>query len=66
MSFIETARNYLKDSVSELRKVTWPTKHQMIELSVIVIVITGLVTLYVAVLDGLLSAGYEKLLTFLS
>jgi preprotein translocase subunit SecE len=42
---------YLKETVSELKLVRWPTKQETINLTVIVIAISILVGLYVGGLD---------------
>lgn len=44
-------RNWLNDAASELAKVTWPTKKEVSNGTVVVIVATVIATLYVALLD---------------
>lgn len=65
MSLISRIKQYFTDSVSELRKVTWPTRRQMVELSGIVLVITLAVTIFLAILDWGFAAGYEQILNLL-
>jgi preprotein translocase subunit SecE len=43
--------NYLKEVKLELSKVTWPKKDQVIKLTLIVFVISGIVAIYVGGLD---------------
>jgi len=50
---------YLLDSKAELKKVTWPTKNELIKHTLIVI---GL-SLFVAAFLGVLDLGFAKLLT---
>ena len=52
---------YVKDSKSELGKVTWPTKKDTIKYSILVIVITLFVAVFFGGLDWILSTGLEQL-----
>jgi preprotein translocase subunit SecE len=52
---------YLKDTLSELRQVRWPTRQATIKLTGIVIGISLLVGIYI----GLLDYAFTHLLTFL-
>lgn len=49
---------YFKEVKSELQKVTWPKKKEVLKLTLIVILISGIIALYV----GLLDFGFTKLL----
>lgn len=53
---------YLKDSVSELRKVTWPTKEQTLRLTIIVSVFSLIVAALFGVLDYVFGFGFTQLL----
>jgi preprotein translocase subunit SecE len=44
-------RRYFKEVVSELRKVSWPTREQVRNLTVLVFAISLVVGLYITVLD---------------
>lgn len=44
---------FLREVVSELKKVTWPTRDETIKLTVIVIVISVLVGAFIGSLDSL-------------
>lgn len=50
---------YLKDSVTELRKVVWPTKKQTINYSLIVIAMAIGVAVFFAVLDNIFNLMLE-------
>lgn len=54
--------NYIKDSIEELKKATWPTKNQAVKLTVITIVFTILATLLLSVSDLVFKEGYQGLL----
>ncbi len=53
---------YVKDSISELRKVTWPTKKQAINYTIIVVVLAIGMAIFFAVLDQLFNLGLEHLI----
>jgi preprotein translocase subunit SecE len=44
-------RRFLQEAWSELKKVSWPTREQVINLTVLVFVVTFAVGIYVGVLD---------------
>ena len=46
-------RRFIEESWSELKKVTWPTREQTRNLTVLVFVISGAVGLFIAVFDAL-------------
>lgn len=53
---------YVKDSISELKKVTWPTKKQAIAYTIIVVAMSFGMAILFAVLDKLFSFGLDKLI----
>ena len=55
-------RRFLDEAWSELKKVTWPTREQTRNLSVLVFVISGLIGLFIAVFDQ----AYNIVLAFLA
>jgi len=60
---ITRTRTYLTESAAELRKVAWPTRRTVVNLTVIVIAVSALVGAYIAVIDLLLLLGMDRLLT---
>jgi preprotein translocase subunit SecE len=46
-------RRFIEESWSELKKVTWPTREQTRNLTVLVFVISAVVGAYIAVFDAL-------------
>lgn len=52
---------YFKEVKSELQKVTWPKRKEVLKLTLIVILISGIIAAYV----GLLDLGFTKLLEIL-
>jgi preprotein translocase SecE subunit len=47
-------RNYLSEAWSELKKVAWPTRQTVLNLTLIVIAVSIAVGIYIAVLDTVL------------
>jgi preprotein translocase subunit SecE len=60
---ITRTRDYLTESWAELRKVAWPTRRTVVNLTLIVIAVSALVGAYIAILDALLFFGMDQLLT---
>lgn len=46
-----TVISFLGESYSELRKVRWPTRKELISYTIVVIVTVAIITVYFAVLD---------------
>ena len=52
---IARIRRYFAESYSELKKVTWPTREQVRNLTVLVFVISGVFGVYIGFFDFLWS-----------
>jgi len=48
---------YLSDTAAELKQVSWPTQHQAMLYTVLVIGITAIVSLFVGAFDYVFSEG---------
>lgn len=48
---------YLKDTVAELKQVSWPTQKQATLYTILVIIISGVTAVYVGAFDYLFSQG---------
>ena len=55
-------RQYLTEAWSELKKVTWPTRQTVINLTLIVLAVSIAVGIYIAILDSALHALLEQVL----
>jgi preprotein translocase subunit SecE len=44
---------YLRETVAELRKVTWPTRKEATQLTVIVLIVIGLTSVFLGLMDFL-------------
>lgn len=54
-SWIERAKVFLSETRTELKKVTWPTRQELRESTIVVIVSTFIVTVFIGVVDQVLS-----------
>ncbi len=52
------------DVVTELKKVTWPTKKETVRLTTVVIVTSLIIGLYIGIIDVLLAKGLELVTKF--
>jgi preprotein translocase subunit SecE len=55
-------RNYLGEIAIEMRKVTWPTREELKESTKLVIIATFVVTLFVGLVDQVLTLIIRRLL----
>lgn len=62
LSFGERAKRFFRDTKAELKKVTWPTKDQLIHNTGVIIVFIIIITVILSVLD-VAFAQLFKLLT---
>jgi preprotein translocase subunit SecE len=58
----EKIRKFFSEIVSELKKVTWPTRDELKESTKLVIIATFVVTLFVGVVDQILTLIIRRLL----
>lgn len=63
MNIVDSVKNYFIGSYAEMKKVTWPTKQQTINYSLMVIGLSLGMALFFALLDYVFSTGITKLIT---
>lgn len=54
--------NYVKSSLEELSKVTWPTKNQAVRLTIIVFVFCVIFALFMGFMDLVFNEGYKYII----
>ena len=59
---MEKFKKYLHEAYLEIRKVTWPTKKETYQYTLLVIAITLGIALYTFVLDGLFNDLLNRIL----
>lgn len=52
--------NYIKDTRSELKHVSWPTKKQSIWFTIVVVVVSLITAFFLGFFDFIFSLGLEK------
>ena len=62
MAIIESIKNYFIGSYAEMKKVTWPTKKQTINYSLLVIGLSVGMAVFFSVLDYVFNLGVETLI----
>jgi preprotein translocase subunit SecE len=63
MTAIDRLNSFLKDVRVEVRKVTWPTRDELRESTMVVIVTVAIISLFTAVVDRIVGLVVTKLLT---
>jgi len=58
----EKIRKFFSEIVAELKKVTWPTREELKESTKLVIIATFVVTIFVGLVDQLLTLLIRRLL----
>ncbi|MBR4508125.1 MAG: preprotein translocase subunit SecE [Elusimicrobiaceae bacterium] len=54
--------NFFKESYGELKKSVWLSKQQMIQSTIFVFIVVGIVTLYIAIIDWGLAGILSRIL----
>jgi len=57
MSIVERTNSFLQSAWAESKKVTWPSRQELVESTRVVIVATLVIMLYLFVVDRILSLG---------
>lgn len=55
--------NYFSESLQELGKVAWPTRHRAVNICILVVVFVGISALAIAGIDFVFNVGYRYLFT---
>ncbi|MFA7245144.1 MAG: preprotein translocase subunit SecE [Candidatus Magasanikbacteria bacterium] len=63
MKFFKSIGQYIINSIHELKKVTWPTKKQVLTYTLVVVVMSLAVAVYFGVLDYGFNWLFELIIT---
>jgi preprotein translocase subunit SecE len=58
---MEKIKKFLKEVQAELRKVTWPTKDELIGSTIVTIVVSLVVAIFIGIVDRILSIGIRSI-----
>lgn len=62
MKLIESIGNYYNDVVAEMKKVTWPSKDELRESTLVVLTVAGVLALFTFVIDESLNLLIKQFL----
>lgn len=54
--------NYIQESIAEMKKVTWPTKKETRNYTILVIAISLGVALFLGLLDYIFTTGFQLII----
>jgi preprotein translocase subunit SecE len=60
---IQKITTYIRESIAELKKVTWPTRKLTIAYTLLVIGISLALAIFIGIADFVLALGVEKIIT---
>ncbi len=63
MNFIIKIKNYFVSSYQEIKKVSWPTRHQVINLALSLLVLCLVVIIFIGFFDFLFLEGTRIFIT---
>jgi preprotein translocase subunit SecE len=59
---VPQSRQFLTEVWAELRKVHWPTRQETVAATIVVLVVVSLVSLWLSLVDGILSFFFTRFL----
>jgi len=62
MKYVNKLVQYIKESIAELKKVTWPTKKETTNYTLLVIGISLAVAAFIGIVDFILTLGVEQII----
>lgn len=62
MKYLLQLKDYIKGSIEEMRKVTWPTKKQTTTYTILVIAMSIGVAIFFGALDYVFNIGLEQII----
>jgi preprotein translocase subunit SecE len=62
MDFLRRAQEFVREVIAEFRKVTWPSRQELINSTVVVITVTVVVALFLGSVDIALAKIVEAIL----
>jgi preprotein translocase subunit SecE len=62
MDFLRRAQEFVREVLAEFRKVSWPSRQELINSTVVVITVTVVVSLFLGAVDIVLARVVERIL----
>jgi preprotein translocase subunit SecE len=58
---VEKLKKYFKETIAEMRKMTWPTKDELIGSTIVVVVVSVVLSAFIFVVDQGLTAAINAI-----
>lgn len=62
MNIFSKISNYIRESIAELKKVTWPTRKQTVNYTLLIIGISLGLALFIGIVDYILTMGFQQVI----
>ena len=62
MDFLRRAQEFVREVLAEFRKVSWPSRQELVNSTVVVITVTVVVSLFLGAVDVVLARVVERIL----
>jgi len=62
MNIFKKISDYIKESIAELKKVTWPTKKQTFNYTLLIIGISLALSFFIGIIDYILTFGIQQVI----
>jgi preprotein translocase subunit SecE len=62
MDFLRRAQEFVREVLAEFRKVSWPSRQELINSTIVVITVTVVVSLFLGAVDVVLARVVERIL----
>jgi preprotein translocase subunit SecE len=59
---LQAFQDYIRDVRVEMSKVTWPTRDELRESTIVVLVMVAVMTVFIGIVDWILSRAFEGLI----
>ncbi len=64
MNWVASIRTFIRTTMDEMSKCTWPSKDELLQSTILVIVVFALSSLFIAGVDQVLFYAIQKLIKF--
>ena len=62
MGFVQRVQEFIREVLAEFRRVTWPTRQELINATVVVVAVTVLLAFFLGAVDVALARIVERIL----
>ena len=58
---MEKIKKYVKETMAELRKMTWPTKDELVGSTIVTVVVSLIIAIFIGIVDRILTFGVTSI-----